>query len=77
MKKIFILITILILLLTGCEGYSEPSATAQNKIDTKLATESILDTQRTRLMSDDERNEFDFISRACNPDDNRHCSFHA
>ena len=29
----------------------------------------ILDTQRMRLMSDDERNEFDFISRACNPDE--------
>ncbi len=29
----------------------------------------ILATQRERLKTDDERNEFDFISRACNPDE--------
>ena len=30
--------------------------------------EVILDTQRTRPLTDDQRREFDFISRACNPD---------
>ena len=30
--------------------------------------ESILDTQRGRQLTDDQRREFDFISRACNPD---------
>ena len=29
----------------------------------------ILETQRMRLQTDDERSEFDFISRACNPDE--------
>lgn len=28
----------------------------------------ILDTQRSRLKTDDERREFDYVSRACNPD---------
>ena len=31
--------------------------------------QQILDTQRTRLKTDDERNEFDFVSRACDPDE--------
>ena len=31
--------------------------------------EGILATQRDRLKTDDERSEFDFISRACNPDE--------
>ena len=31
--------------------------------------QQILATQRERLMTDDELNEFDFVSRACNPDE--------
>lgn len=31
--------------------------------------QQILDTQRTRLKTDDERNEFDFVSRACDPEE--------
>lgn len=30
--------------------------------------QQILDTQRSRLVTADERDEFDFVSRACNPD---------
>ena len=63
MKKIFVLLTILVLLLTGCEEY-EPSATAQNKIDTKLATESILDTQRTPTDISFSLERYNLIKRA-------------
>lgn len=31
--------------------------------------QQILDSQRSRLATDDERSEFDFVSRACNPDE--------
>ena len=31
--------------------------------------QEILEAERTRLKTDDERREFDFISRACNPDE--------
>ena len=34
--------------------------------------QEILETERTRLKTDDERREFDFISRACNPDEQVH-----
>ena len=33
--------------------------------------QEILSTQRTRLTTDDLRNEFDYVSRACNPDGNQ------
>ncbi|MBP5714873.1 MAG: hypothetical protein J6X07_09280 [Prevotella sp.] len=31
----------------------------------------ILDTQRSRLQTEDLKNEFDYVSRACNPDENK------
>ena len=62
MKKIIILFIAFTLLLTGCEY--EPTATEQNKIDTKVATETILDAQKTPTDISFSLERYNLIKRA-------------
>lgn len=63
MKKLIILFVILILIMTGCEA-PEPTATEQNKIDTKIATETILDSQKTPTDISFSLERYNLIKRA-------------
>ena len=62
MKKILVLFIAFTLLLTGCEY--ELTATEQNKIDTKVATETILDAQKTPTDISFSLERYNLIKRA-------------
>ena len=62
MKKILVLFIALTLLMTGCDY--EPTATEQNKIDTKTATETILDAQKTPTDISFSLERYNLIKRA-------------
>lgn len=62
MKKIFILFIVVTLFLTGCD--IETTSTEQNTIDTKIATETILETQKTPTDINFSLERYNLIKRA-------------
>ncbi len=64
MKKIFILFIVVTLFLTGCDIETTATATEQNTIDTKTATETILETQKTPTDINFSLERYNLIKRA-------------